>query len=306
MSDITITNPFPAIRKDTFQQFFDEWVEFIQVSPKSVSAYKSVMRVFFKYLSDYFISCPNYENILQWRELLINQHKSPSTVNNYLTVVKTFFKFLDFKHIYTCEGIDYIKGIPESDLHKKDFLTPEQAKALVDFFPINTYEGLRDKLICLFMLSCGLRCIEISRANLEDLQFVGSRHALFVQGKGRHDKSECVMIPEKLEPLLDIYLKIRPPRCEALFISKRGRINPMTISHIIKKALRSIGVNTPRLTAHSLRHTAATSMLLAGIDIQQVQQILRHKNINTTMIYNHQIERMKNKGEDAAFDYFSN
>ena len=69
---------------------------------------------------------------------------------------------------------------------------------------------------------------------------------------------------------------------------------------MIKANLRAAGFDTPRLTAHSLRHTAATAMIIAGVELTQVQQVLRHVSISTTMIYNNAVERMKNQAEQIA------
>lgn len=59
------------------------------------------------------------------------------------------------------------------------------------------------------------------------------------------------------------------------------------------------GYDTPRLTAHSMRHTAVTLSLLAGKDITEVQQFARHESINTTMIYNHALDKEKNGCSEA-------
>ena len=82
------------------------------------------------------------------------------------------------------------------------------------------------------------------------------------------------------------------------------RLTTYSISQTVKKAFKKVGLNSKRLTAHSLRHSAATAMLLKGVDLVKVQQILRHKNVNTTLIYSHHLERLKNHGEDAAADTF--
>ena len=57
------------------------------------------------------------------------------------------------------------------------------------------------------------------------------------------------------------------------------------------------GLESDRLTAHSLRHTAATLNLLNGGTVEETQQLLDHKNINTTLIYSHALERAKNNSE---------
>lgn len=66
------------------------------------------------------------------------------------------------------------------------------------------------------------------------------------------------------------------------------------ISGIIKAYLLEAGLNSSRLTAHSLRHTAATLACLKGESLEQVQHFMRHKNITTTELYNHAIDAAKN------------
>jgi integrase/recombinase XerC len=71
-----------------------------------------------------------------------------------------------------------------------------------------------------------------------------------------------------------------------------------SISRIAKDKLVNAGFNSDRLTAHSFRHTAATLNLLAGATIEETQQLLRHTNSSTTMIYAHHLDRMRNNSEN--------
>ena len=71
-----------------------------------------------------------------------------------------------------------------------------------------------------------------------------------------------------------------------------------SISRIVKDRLVDAGLNSDRLTAHSLRHTAATLNMLHGGTLDETQQMLRHSKIDTTMIYTHHLERVKNRSED--------
>ena len=72
-----------------------------------------------------------------------------------------------------------------------------------------------------------------------------------------------------------------------------------TVSRIAKTAMQGHGIDSPRLTAHSLRHTAVTLALLAGAPLQEVQAMARHRSINTTMIYAHNLNRMKAGAEHS-------
>ncbi len=296
-----------TLRKN-MSSFVDEWIKFADVKEKSAVTYSKVLKVFFQYLSDERIVNPTPDDIYNWREFLKAQDKSPATVNLYLTAVKLFFKFLKVKGIYDLE-ISRMKGCKVSSEHKKDPLTAEQVKKILDSFDTKSIEGLRNKAIFALMVTCGLRTIEVSRADCSDLKKSCGRTMLFVQGKGRDEKSECVMIPEKVCQLInDFHKKLYCPKNGPLFpsLTTGGRLIAGSVGRIIKTSMRAAGIDSSRLTAHSLRHTAATAMLLNGVELAKVQQILRHKNINTTLIYSHHLERMKNHGEDAAADSFFN
>ena len=78
-----------------------------------------------------------------------------------------------------------------------------------------------------------------------------------------------------------------------------GRMSTRSISRICKNAMIKAGFNSRRLTAHSLRHTSITLALLAGMSLQDVSQFARHSNISVTMIYSHDIDRLKSRCEMA-------
>ena len=131
--------------------------------------------------------------------------------------------------------------------------------------------------------------------------------ALFVQGKGRTDKSEIVKVSDQVERLIRAYLAERgeqDPKAP-LFASlsdrnNGGRLTTNSISRIVKNRLRACGLDSDRLTAHSLRHTGITLALLHGSTLAEAQQMARHSSINTTMIYNHAIERANNQSEERT------
>ena len=74
------------------------------------------------------------------------------------------------------------------------------------------------------------------------------------------------------------------------YVSHGTRITTLTISKIIKKYLRSIDIDSAKITAHSLRHTAAITALRNGATLSEVQHMLGHRSPNTTMIYLSAIE----------------
>ena len=169
--------------------------------------------------------------------------------------------------------------------------------------------GLRDRAIISLMMTAGLRTIEVVRADVGDLHFIGNSMFLSIQGKGHDEKSAKVLVASQVQSFIEEYLETRnhPAPNEPLFTStSRQNFNQRLDTQLVKAKLRAINIDDSRHTAHSLRHTAATQALLNGVPLTQVQQVLRHTNINTTLIYSHAIERMKNKSEQTVADAIFN
>jgi integrase/recombinase XerC len=275
---------------------------FIDVKAKSAETYKKATRQFIRYIKERGITEPTRETIIAWRDYLKADHKA-TTIQLYLTAIKLFFSYLELKGLYK-NVAQKVKGVRIEKGHKKDNLTAEQSKAVLTEIDTSTVKGKRDYAIIALLLTTGLRTIEIVRADLQDLRTVGNSPVLFVQGKGRDEKSEYVKLAPQVDKAIREYLKTRSIKddSEPLFTStsnenKGERLTTRTISKIAKTSLIDAGLNSDRLTAHSFRHTAGTLALENGAELAQVQQLLRHTNINTTMIYLHAIERAKNNSE---------
>lgn len=284
---------------------YTQFVQYLDASPKTIETYSKAIRQFAEYCSRQGITAPQREDIISYREELKAEHK-PSTVQNYITAVRLFFRWTDQAGIYP-NVADHVKGVKLDREHKKDYLTSEQAKNVLSSVNTDTLKGKRDYAILSLMLTCGLRDIEVSRANIEDLGTVADSTVLYVQGKGREERTEFVKVPAAAEKAIRTYLKERKEKDAKapLFVStsnnnNAGRLTTRSISSVVKETLRAAGYDSERLTAHSLRHTAVTLSLLAGKDITEVQQFARHSNIATTMIYNHALDKAKNSCSEAV------
>ena len=281
---------------------FNRWINFIDATPKTVQTYTRAIKQFVKYLKGRMITQPQREDIISFKNDLKADHK-PSTIQNYLAAIKQFFKWTSIEGLYP-NIADHIKGEKLDKGFKKDYLTTAQAKKLLCSIDRNTLKGRRDYAMLLLMITTGLRTIEIERANIEDLRNVADFTALYVQGKGRTDRNEYVKISPPVEDAIREYLSFRGKTAqrEPLFTSIANRntgerMTTRSISRVVKEALKGINLDSDRLTAHSLRHTAGTINLLNGATLEETRQLLRHSNISTTMIYNHALERANNHSE---------
>ena len=240
------------------------------------------------------------DTVFEYRDALRAAGKKETTVQNYIIAVKQFFKWTEARQLYP-NIAKYVKSEKLSRNFKKDYLTSKQAKKVLATIDRSTLTGKRDYAMLVLMLTMGLRTIEVVRANVEDIRNVGDNTVLYVQGKGHQGKDDLVRMPEHVETAVREYLSVR--KCDdlaqPLFTStsnrnKNGRMTTRSIRGIVKKIFRKAGLDSPRLTAHSTRHTAATLSLLNGATPIETQHLLRHRNLQTTEIYAHNIDASKN------------
>lgn len=289
-------------RRDINAELFTRFVGYLDASPRTVQEYSKSLRVFFRYLNDQGITRPTRETVLSYRDHLKSKHKA-ATVTAYIVPVRLFFRWTQQEGLYP-NIAEHIKGAKLTRDHKKDALTTRQIKAVLAGIDRSTLQGKRNYAIVALMATCGLRTIEVARACIEDLRAAGDNTVLYLQGKGRDSKDEYAKVPAPVEKAIRAYLKARGPAAASapLFASLSDRNNGQamttrSISRIAKDSFVLAGYDSDRITAHSLRHTAGTLNLLNGGSLEETQQLLRHSNINTTMIYLHHLDRAKNQSE---------
>lgn len=303
MNEITIMRRREAVEQSEFStDLFSRWTSFIDARPKTVETYTRNIRPFIHFLLDNGIKRPGREDIVAFRESLSESHK-PTTVQSYIMAVKQFFRWTELEGLYP-NIADHVKGAKVDKGFKKDYLTSKQVRKLLETVDRSTLKGLRDYAILSLMVTTGLRTVEVMRANIEDMRTVADFTALFIQGKGHEERTEYVKVEPIIEEAIREYLRARGTAKgkEPLFASiahRNGgeRMTTRSISRIAKENMVEAGFNSDRITAHTLRHTTATLNLLNGGTPEETRQLLRHSNINTTLIYAHNLERAKNNSE---------
>ena len=184
--------------------------------------------------------------------------------------------------------------------HRKDCLEIEQIKSLLDSIDRNSIKGKRNYAICKLFISTGLRGIEVHRANIEDIRKVKGKWLLYVQGKGRDDKSEFVVLMPKVLNAIEDYLfhkstkALKGPIFTSTSSNFSGRLSTRSIRGIVKNGLRQIGIDTKRISAHSMRHSPITISLAAGCGLQETKEMARHSSIDTTLGYAHNLKLLSN------------
>lgn len=307
---LTTVNNAAVVNVEGFGvNLIERFAKFAGVSESSRQTYAKCLRQMFRHFVTKEIVNPTRENLVDWVEEMKIAGKSASTIQLYLTATKIFFRWTMQENIYP-NIADHLKsGVKPSHAHKKDALSTDQCAELIKSVKGDSEKDLRDRAILSLMTTAGLRTIEVARANAGDIRFERGKAFLYVQGKGHSAADEKVLLPKQTYKAIQAYLKARGKVSNnaPLFVStsrsnKGARLDTQTIRKMVKANLREIGLDSPRLTAHSLRHSTATNLIFAGVELPKVQMILRHKNLNTTMIYAAAWERYQNNGEQMLAD----
>ena len=297
--DVATVNP------QRIEELVDRFIASQDVKESSKLLYRRTLKQYFNWVDkkSYLLSEIARPQLLEYKEELLNSNMSSLTVGSYITSVRRFYEWTEANIIYpnVAKGI---KTPKRKQQFKKQPLLPAQATALLNYYQD---KALRDYAIVNLLLRTGLRTIEVIRANVEDITFKGSQRVLLIQGKGRDEKDNFVLLTDKTYQPIAQYLATRGNinGSEPLFTStsnnsKGERLTTRSISYIAKEGLKAIGLDERAFTAHSLRHTTAVNILRAGGSLETAQFTLRHSNPATTQIYTatlNEERRLQNSGE---------
>ena len=317
MSDLKLIDVNKSANSAIVNQEFgaallNDFFRFLDVSEKTRATYQRSLRQLFKFFAVHGINKPSPDDLMNFKKSLESAGRKPATIGLYLASARRFFSWTAQRGFYSniSEGI---KAPKQERGHKRDFFGASQLKDILSDIDRSTLEGKRNFAIITLMITGGLRTIEITRANREDLRTLGDCTVLYVQGKGRKDRTEFVKISAQVMNAINDYLSARgkvedkaPLFASVSKRNKGGRLTTRTISGVCKKAMIAAGFNSSRLTAHSLRHSAVTLSIMAGATIQEAQAFARHANISTTTIYAHTVDRIKSLCEQSISDAIFN
>ena len=290
--------------------------------PTTRDLYARTVSAFFDWVeaSGRKISALTVADIIAYKEQLQKDGKTALTIASYINSIRRFYTWAEANKIYPNIAADVHAPKRQQEFKKRplsvrkvgELLSHEQANASV-----------RDYAIINLMARTGLRCVEVVRANIGDIVYMGEENArvLLVRGKGRDEKDDFVKLTDAAYfPILE-YLNAErkgEPETAPLFASTSNhtgkaekhthdadfdprRLSTRTVSGIAKKGLQAVGLDNKAFTAHSLRHTVGTNILRAGGTLEQAQMTLRHANPATTEIYARMAlkeRRFTNGGED--------
>lgn len=287
----------------SFEVLINTFLQSKDLKASSEVSYRSSFGQFTYYLVDNSITAPTEKDIKNFKEYLINRRLSVFTVISHISAIKSLFSFLATRHLYPNIAND-IKSPKKPKEFMRDALTKAQAQKLLKSISGNDIIAKRNYAIISTLLRCGLRSIEIVRADIGDIRRCNGTPVLWVHGKGRDSKDEYVVLTNEALKAIRAYLSLRGvvTENEPLFSSHgprndKGRLTTRSIRRMVKEQLKIIDLDEKELTCHSLRHTFATLAIANNAPLIAVQKAMRHSNINTTTIYTHMADRLENGAE---------
>ena len=258
-----------------------------RASEKTLVAYSTELSRWESFLSAEFEVTPedalraHVKRFIIWRS---KQGISNRSINRTLSSLRSYYKWCERTgrhHKHAVSGIRSLKeekrlvmSIPQDDLLQ---ITVEE-----NFDA--TFEGIRDQYLLLLLYGLGLRKSELIDLQCTDLDMERS----VVRVTGKRNKTRQVPIPDALMPYHKAYMKARnevEAKSDHLLLTLRGRkLYPSlvynTVVHYLKGATSVVDKHP-----HTLRHSYATHLLNAGVDINTVKELMGHESLSSTQVY---------------------
>ena len=284
----------------------DDFLQYLIVekslSPLTIREYKHYLTRFICWMEDNSIPLSstsiNLELIRQFRiylAYLLNKNGKPLSKNTqtyHVIALRSFLRYLTVKRDISTLNPDKI-DLPKSNPRMINFLKQEQVTMLLNSPQISDIKGLRDKAILETFFSTGLRVSELVKLNRDQINTKTKEFG--VRGKG--NKIRVVFLSDTACEWITRYLEMRKDNFKPLFVRYGGRkttdksgesmrFSVRGIQKMVKKYSKKAGLPIDA-HPHTLRHSFATDLLIAGADIRSVQEMLGHESIRTTQVYTH-------------------
>lgn len=268
-----------------------------QYKDTTKNTYKYALSKFYKYIINSEVMELRQDNITnivrEYRGHLTDKTSLKSgSIDSYITQLKAFLNQYLNLNPKKLRKLDYSKKEPK-------YIEFEEVQGLINtvqYITGNKEQIARDKAIICTLFTGGLRISELLNIKLEDYYTRGDTSYLKIIGKGRAlDTPESIAIPPQTTTLINNYLKerrVHKRTCKYLFCNLNdGQLTRQAVNKEVKKiAMEYDKLNntniTPRVSTHTFRHSLARYLLVEkGVPINQVKDILRHSNIETTAKY---------------------
>jgi site-specific recombinase XerD len=295
--------------KININEIMDYYFSYDEYRGETKRVYRVGVQKFSSWLKSNNITLVDEAVLLSYKKYLGSTY-SVRTANLYLTSVRWLFKHL------TSRGIpNLMLTIPNFKNRARFSKMPIPTNTYIEIIDTlekerETLKQYRDYAIFRMAVGCMLREIEMSRCDKRDIHDINFVKVVDIQGKGRDTKDNFAVLHDDVYIAIQEYLKKRGhDEYEALFISLSNnqyghRLTTRAIREVLSQILTRFKLESPLYSGHSTRHTGATILNESGMaQLQEIQEVLRHQNINTTTIYTHLQNRLEKPMEYILQEY---
>jgi integrase/recombinase XerD len=287
----------------TLQAFFTERLMRQRgASPHTIAAYRDTWRLLFGFAAARTGKRPSDLDIGDLDAPLVgaflehleaDRHNGVRTRNHRLAAIHSLFGYAALRHPEHAASIQRVLAIPPKRFERNlvTYLSETEIDALLASCERSTWTGRRDHALLVLAIQTGLRISELAGLTCGDVVLATGAHVHCV-GKGRRERS-TPLVPLTVGVLRTWLAERKGSRSEPLFPTiAGGRLSRDAVEHRIARhaataAGRCPSLRTKRVTAHTLRHTAAMRLLLSGVDVTVIALWLGHEQVATTSVYLH-------------------
>jgi site-specific recombinase XerD len=215
------------------------------------------------------------------------------TRNNRLAAIHSLFRYAALRHPEHAASIQRVLAIPPKRFERElvTFLTEQEVDALLAACDVTTWTGRRDHALLVLAVQSGLRISELAGLTCGDVVLTAGAYVHCI-GKGRKER-RTPLVRQNVQVLRVWLYERKGSALEPLFPAITGqRLSRDAIEHRLAHYVAMVSQSCPsirhkQVTVHSLRHTAAMRLLLAGVDTTVIALWLGHEQVSTTTIYLH-------------------
>jgi site-specific recombinase XerD len=263
-----------------------------QLSTHTVQAYAADLADFSEWIGqDRVVSEINSDTLKGYLEHLLGARKlAPATVRRRFACLRALFRRLAESGDTKNPFLEWRPLLPRRKRLPRTLSRSEATLLLGTRDPDNAGSLEQHsvfRVMVRLMVATGMRVGELCRLKADDISPDGA--IVCIQGKGARDRVAYVTDPDLRIELRALRLNAQKGRADtqALFLNRcRAPMRPQSVRSKLRRLAREAGFSR-RVTPHMLRHTAATLLIEAGVDIRFVQRLLGHSSIATTEIYTH-------------------
>ncbi len=282
---------------------YDHYLDTIfGLTQKTRNIHRKRATIFMKWLREYHgnlaLDKINNDDIIDFQKAIIDNRYSIDFKRTITSCLRTFLRFLRWERILEQDLTPAVYHLIEwklSDVPK--YMPYENVLLLLQAPDKTTCVGKRDRSMLILMAHLGLRANEIVNLCLSDIDF---RNGTILIKKTKMSSERVLPLTTEIAEILIDYIANgrQNQKYERLFLRNIAPYTPLesssTVGGMVSKYITKIGLETPTLGTHQLRHSLATHLINHGSTIKDIADILGHKSIETTGIYAKvQIERLK-------------